>query len=166
MSRIRITHFLRKVIRIFLRYKENYTFYLHCGTVPGGGTKAGTVYPWPSSVPQDDSTCYPTYVQIFAFGAHCPTDDAGVIGEEDCDSDDYVGQCMVEVASYLSLSAGSKVTVAMTVNRLKKGQMVGSDKQLRTTEYKIVCFMNSPKQSHTLAFNRRITTLSIIIKPT
>ena len=40
--------------------------------------------------------------------------------QEDCDSDDYVGQCMVEVASYLSLSAGSRVTVAMTVGKLKK----------------------------------------------
>ena len=32
MSRIRIARFLRKVIRFFLRYKESYTFYLHCST--------------------------------------------------------------------------------------------------------------------------------------
>jgi hypothetical protein len=76
--------------------------------VPGIGTGSGTKYQWPSCVPQDDSSCYPTYVQIFAFGAQCPAEDAEVLGEEDCDSDDYVGQCMVEVASHLSISAGAE----------------------------------------------------------
>jgi hypothetical protein len=59
-------------------------------------------------------------VQIFVFGAHCTAEDAEVLGEEACDSDDYVGQCMVEVAAYLSISAGRRVSVAMTVDKLRK----------------------------------------------
>jgi hypothetical protein len=31
-----------------------------------------------------------------------------------------VGQCMMEVATYLSLSAGRRVSVAMTVDKLKR----------------------------------------------
>ena len=35
------------------------------------------------------------------------------------DSDDYAGQCMLEVAAYLSLSAGKRVSVAMTTDKLR-----------------------------------------------
>ena len=53
-------------------------FKVHSGAGPGTGTGSGTKYQWPNSLPQDDSSCYPTYVQIFAFGAHCPAEDAEV----------------------------------------------------------------------------------------
>ena len=43
-----------------------------------------------------------------------------MLGEELTDSDDYAGQCMVETASYLSISAGRRVSVAMTVEKLKR----------------------------------------------
>ena len=36
------------------------------------------------------------------------------------DSDDYVGQCLLETAAYLSISAGRRVSVAMMVNRLRE----------------------------------------------
>ena len=36
------------------------------------------------------------------------------------DSDDYVGQCLLEVAGYLSILAGKRVLVAMTVNKLRE----------------------------------------------
>ena len=103
-------------------------FKAHTGTEKGAGTDAGTGTgagagtggQWPHSVPQDDISCYPTYVQIFAYGAYSPAEDAEVLGEEPSDSDDYVGQCMVETASYLSISAGRRVSVAMTVDKLKR----------------------------------------------
>ena len=36
------------------------------------------------------------------------------------DSDDYVGQCLLETAAYLSISAGRQVSVAMMENRLRE----------------------------------------------
>ena len=71
-------------------------------------------------LPQDDISCYPMYAQIFAYGSYTPAEDAEILGDEPSDSDDYVGQCMMEVASYLSLTAGKIVSVAMTVDRLKR----------------------------------------------
>ena len=49
-----------------------------------------------------------------------PSEDAEVHDEETFDSDDYVAQSLSEVAAYLSISAGRKVSVAMTVDRLKE----------------------------------------------
>jgi hypothetical protein len=87
----------------------------------GAEFRANTGSLWPPSVlPQDDISCYPTYAQIFFYGAYSPAEDAEVLGEEPSDSDDYVGQCMMEVATYLSLSAGRRVSVAMTVDKLKR----------------------------------------------
>ena len=59
--------------------------------------------------------CYPNIAQIFAYGAETPSEDAEVNNEETLDSDDYVGQCLLETAAYLSISAGRRVSVAMTV---------------------------------------------------
>ena len=48
------------------------------------------------------------------------------------DSEDYAGQCMLEVASYLSLSAGKRVSVAMTTDKLRAEiQLVESYKYIR-----------------------------------
>ena len=69
-------------------------------------------------LPTDD--CYPNIAQIFAYGAATPSEDAQVGDDECMDSDDYVGQCLLETAAYLSISAGRRVSVAMTVNRLKE----------------------------------------------
>ena len=69
-------------------------------------------------LPTDD--CYPNFAQIFAYGASTPSDDA-VVGEDGCMySDDYVGQCLLETTAYLSISAGRRVSVAMTVDRLEE----------------------------------------------
>ena len=69
-------------------------------------------------LPTDD--CYPNIAQIFAYGAATPSEDAQVGDDECMDSDDYVGQCLLETAAYLSISAVRRVSVAMTVNRLKE----------------------------------------------
>ena len=58
--------------------------------------------------------------RFFAYGAYGPAEDAEVLGDELSDSDDYAGQCMVETAAYLSISAGRRVSVAMTVEKLKR----------------------------------------------
>ena len=87
----------------------------------GAEIRANTGGMWPPNVlHRDDISCYPTYAQIFAYGAYTPAEDAEILGEEPSDSHDYVGQCMMEVASYLSLSAGKRVSVAMTVDKLKR----------------------------------------------
>ena len=51
---------------------------------------------------------------------HSPSEDAYVHDEDLVDSDDYVAQSLSEVAAYLSISAGKRVSVAMTVGRLKE----------------------------------------------
>ena len=85
----------------------------------GAKIRAITVCAWPPNVlPKDDISCYPKVAQIFAYGAESPSEDAEVLGEEALDSDDYVGQCMLEVAAYLSISAGKRVSVAMMVDKL------------------------------------------------
>ena len=84
----------------------------------GAEIRANTVCSWPPMVlPKDAQSCYPNVVQIFAYGAQSPSEDAEVRDEE-IDSDDYAGQCLLEVAAYLSISAGKQVSVAMTVDRL------------------------------------------------
>ena len=64
------------------------------------------------------------YLQMHAIQillrAETPSEDAEVDNEEILDSDDYVGQCLLETAAYLSISAGRRVSVAMTVNRLRE----------------------------------------------
>ena len=81
--------------------------------------RVNTAGSWPTmDLPTDD--CYPHFSQIFAYGASTQSDDAEV-GEDGCmDSDDYVGQCLLETAAYLNISAGRRVSVAMTVDRLKE----------------------------------------------
>ena len=61
----------------------------------------------------------PQFVQIFAYGANCPAFDADYLNDNIIESDDYVSQAMLEVASMLSISAGMQVSVAMTVEKLK-----------------------------------------------
>ena len=86
----------------------------------GAEIRANTGCEWlPNVLPRDDISCYPKYAQIFSYGADSPSEDAEVLGEEMSDSDDYAGQCLLEVASYLSLSAGKRVLVAMTTDKLK-----------------------------------------------
>ena len=81
--------------------------------------RANTACSWPTmDLPTDD--CYPNLAQIFAYGAATPSEDAEVEDDEILDSDDYVGQCLLETAAYLSISAGRRVSVAMTVNRLRE----------------------------------------------
>jgi hypothetical protein len=81
--------------------------------------RANTVCSWlPMKLPADE--CYPNISQIFAYGAETPSNDAEVDNEETLDSDDYVGQCLLETAEYLRISAGRRVSVAMTVNRLRE----------------------------------------------
>ena len=71
----------------------------------GAEIRANTVCAWqPNVLPKDDSSCYHNFAQIFAYGANSPSEDAEVLGEETLDSDDYVGQCMLETAAYLSIS--------------------------------------------------------------
>ena len=99
-------------------------FRAHTGTSEGIGEQ------WPHNVPQDDISLYPTYVQIFAYGAYGPAEDAEVLGEVLTDSDDYAGQCMVETAYYLSISAGRRVSV--TVEKFKREiQLDASYKYIR-----------------------------------
>ena len=87
----------------------------------GAEIRANIVCSWsPDVLPTDDISCYPKFAQIFAYGAESPSEDAEVLGEEASDSDDYVGQSMLEVAVYLSISAGRRVSVAMTVNKLRE----------------------------------------------
>ena len=47
---------------------------------------------WPSVVPCDDQSDYPSVAQIFAYGAQTPSEDAIVCDEGSKDSDDYVAQ--------------------------------------------------------------------------
>ena len=87
----------------------------------GAEIRANTVCSWPPNVlPTDDILSYPKVAQIFAYGADSPSEDAEVLGEEKLDSDDYVGQCMLEVAAYLSISAGRRVSLAMTIDKLRE----------------------------------------------
>ena len=87
----------------------------------GAEIRANTVCAWPPNVlPKDDIACYPKVAQIFAYGEESPSEDAEVLGEETLDSDDYVGQCMLETAAYLSISAGKRVSVAMTMDKLRE----------------------------------------------
>ena len=99
----------------------------------GAEIRANTGCDWPPNVlPRDDSSCYPNFAQIFAYGANTPAEDSEVLGEEPSDSDDYVSQCMLEVAFYLSLSAGKRVLVAMTTEKLRiKIQLDESYKYIR-----------------------------------
>ena len=86
----------------------------------GAEIRANTGCEWlPNVLPRDDISCYPKYAQIFAYGADTPSEDAEVLGEEMSDSDDYAGQCLLEVVNYLSLSAGKRVSVAMTTDKLR-----------------------------------------------
>ena len=64
----------------------------------------------------------PQFAQIFAYGVSGPACDADYLNDDidDIDeSDDYVSQAMLEVASMLSSSAGKQVSVAMTAEKLK-----------------------------------------------
>ena len=85
----------------------------------GAEIRANTVCSWPPIVLPTDA-CYPNVVQIFAYGAESPSEDAEVHGEETLDSDDYVSQCLLETAAYLSILAGRRVSVAMTVDKLRE----------------------------------------------
>ena len=75
---------------------------------------------WPlTERPRDAQSDYPSLAQIFAYGAQIPESDADVHHEELFDMDDYAAQCLVEVASNLSISTEKNVLVAMTVARLR-----------------------------------------------
>ena len=67
----------------------------------------------------DVSDKSPRFAQIFAYGASGPANDADYLTDDIDESDDYVSQAMLEVASILSISAGRQVSVAMTVEKLK-----------------------------------------------
>ena len=70
----------------------------------GAEIRVNTGCNWlPGMLPKDDISCYPKYAQIFAYGANTPSEDAEVPGGEISDSDDYAGQCLTEIANYLSL---------------------------------------------------------------
>ena len=71
-------------------------------------------------LPRDAQSNYPNVVHVFAYVAQSPSEDADVHDEESLDSDDYVAQSLSEVAAYLSISAGKRVSVAMTVDRLRE----------------------------------------------
>ena len=73
----------------------------------------------PPTLPKDDIYSRPTYAQIFAYGANSPSDDPEVLGGDMSDSDDFAGQCLTETACYLSLSAGQRISVAMTADKIK-----------------------------------------------
>ena len=72
----------------------------------------------PSELPVDLPTDCPQVAQIFAYGATGPACDADCLVDDINESDDYVSQAMLEVASLLSISAGRQVSVAMTVDKL------------------------------------------------
>ena len=84
---------------------------------------------WPSVVPCDDQSDFPSVAQIFAYGAQTPSEDADVCDEGSKDSDDYVAQSLLEVAAYLSISAERRVSVAVTVERLR--EEIQSDKSYK-----------------------------------
>ena len=67
----------------------------------------------------DVSDKSPRFAQIFAYVASGPANDADYLTDDIDESDDYVSQAMLEVASILSISAGRQVSVAMTVEKLK-----------------------------------------------
>ena len=71
----------------------------------GAEIRANTAFSWPPMVLPTDE-CYLNVVQIFAYGAESPSEDAEVHDGETLDSDDYVGQCLLETAAYLSILAG------------------------------------------------------------
>ena len=73
----------------------------------------------PTTLPKDDIYSHPTFAQIFAYGANTPSDDPEVLGGGMMDSDDYASQCLTEIASYMSLSAGQRISVAMTTDKIK-----------------------------------------------
>ena len=43
------------------------------------------------------------------------------------DSDDYAGQCLTEIACYMSLSAGQRISVAMTTDKIKSEIQMDSE---------------------------------------
>ena len=73
----------------------------------------------PTKLPRDTQTDYPQIAKIFAYGAMGPACDTDSKGDELSESDDYVTQSMLEVASLLSISAGRQVYVAMTVDKFR-----------------------------------------------
>ena len=58
--------------------------------------------------------------QVLAFGANCPAFDADRHVDDTGDAENYIGQAMKEVASVLSLAAGSNISFAMTVEKLQR----------------------------------------------
>ena len=59
-------------------------------------------------LPKDAQSCYPNVVQIFAYGAQSPSEDAEVHDEEAVDSDDYVGGMSLRSSSifeYIGMKA-------------------------------------------------------------
>ena len=94
-------------------------------------------------LPKDAQSCYPNVVQIFAYGAQSPSEDAEVHDNEAVDSDDYVGQCLLGVAAYLSISAGKRVSLAMTVDRLR--EEIKSDESYKYIRQTIVGTVNISK---------------------
>ena len=74
----------------------------------------------PTELPGDAQSDYPLIAQIFAYGAREPAYDLDIQGDGLLESDDYVTQSMLEVASLLSISAGTQVSVAMTVDKLSQ----------------------------------------------
>ena len=88
----------------------------------------------PADMPADLPDECPAFAQIFAYGAQGPAFDADHMTDDIGESEDYVSQAMIEVASMLSVSAGRQVSVAMTVEKL--GAEIRSDtlyKYLRQT---------------------------------
>ena len=82
---------------------------------------ANTSGSWlPNVLPRDVNTDYPSCIQVFAYGAKSPSSDAEVQDDGQVDSDDYVTQALSEVAEYLSISAEKRVSVAMTIDRLRQ----------------------------------------------
>ena len=75
----------------------------------------------PSQLPRDAQSDYPEVAKIFAYGAMSPACDADCQDKELHESDDYVAQSMLEVAAFLSISAGKQESVAITVKHVEKG---------------------------------------------
>ena len=71
-------------------------------------------------LPRDAQSDYPQAAQIFDYGAQSPACDADCQDEELIESDDYAAQSLLEVAALLSISAEKRVSVAMTVDKLRK----------------------------------------------
>ena len=97
--------------------------------------RANTSGSWlPGILPRDENTEYPSCVQVFAYGANSPSSDPEVQNDGQIDSDDYVHQALSEVAEYLSISAGKRISVAMTIDKLRQEIQSDADyKYLRQT---------------------------------